>query len=321
MGFILKIALVGLFLLLLFTQCSRKKTAAPNLPDWLENHFPGRFQVLSTQADDAIRNLSLKMKKSVVAEAADTMVQSLVRWDARQPDLKLTTEGVKAQFERAAEEWKDAQSFYKILKMNGFENISISVRDGEAVILAFEEPKPERRHELLFQLEKAHADWPQANNYDKELVFMDTVGGGNVVGDFVPLTFWMREEVTYRKKMLFSVGCKYNEPFSAAALEQAWMFNTDSDRFSVFYEKVRVELEKWTAIHFKKKITPEFELVEVGQSGPSPILLQFKIPASENPSESGDSVQSPNGYFMVDFDVDAQGVSKISHTNLSPEEE
>jgi hypothetical protein len=225
--------IVGGLLLLVFAQCNCKKTAAPNLQNWLDGHFPGRFQVLSTQADDAIRNLSFKTKKSVVAEAADTMVQSLVLWDARQPDLKLTAVGVAAQFERAAMEWKDAQLFYRTLKMNGFENMTVSVSDGEAVVLTFEEPTPVRRHERLFQLEKALADWPVSMNYTKKLAFMDTVGLVQDFGGFVPLTYWVQEDAAYRKQLLFSVTCNYNAPFSAAELEALWEFNLDSDRFTV----------------------------------------------------------------------------------------
>lgn len=312
---------VGVLLLLFFTQCVRKKAAEPNLQNWLDGHFPGRFQVLSTQTDDAIRNLSFKVKKSVVVEAADTMVQSLVRWDLRQPDLKLTNEGVIAQFERPAGEWEDAQSFLKTLKKNGFENISISVRNGRAVVLVFEEPTPERRHKRILQLEKALAEWPVSSNYDKELAFMDTTASEKDFGDFVALAYWEQADVPYQKQKVISVFCPYNDTFSAAEMGQTWGFNTGSDRFHIFYKKVREELEKWTERHFKNELEPVFEMIEVRQSGEAPLLLIFKIPFVDKSAESNGSDDSHLGYFIIEFDVDGQEVKAIRQLDETPEEE
>lgn len=71
MGLLFKIAALAL-ILLIFAYCFRKKNSNPNLKSWLEEQYRGRFVVLDTQMSDPIKNLSFKVKNSVVAEKGGT---------------------------------------------------------------------------------------------------------------------------------------------------------------------------------------------------------------------------------------------------------
>lgn len=306
----LKVLLLGL-LAILFYQCKRKKAPVTDLQAWLETHYQGRFQVVSTTTDDAIRHLSFKVKKSVVAEAANPMVQAVFRWDKREQDLGLTTAEVDTAFANAAVEWQDATALYAVLKKHGFENTAVSIRKGMAVVLVFAEPTPQVRHEQLFRFEKALADWPAADRYDKELAFMEPSEWGREFQETVPLTYWEPSGLHYRKHLVFNVFCQHDRPFSAKELGRAWAFNTQGDRFLVFLEKAREAMNSWAEQHYKKPYHL-LEMSEYDPGGPGSTSLKFKFPFTDQPVESLDADISPDGYFVVDFDIDKQAVVAVS---------
>lgn len=306
----LKVLLLGL-LVFPFYHCKRKKT--PDLQAWLEHRYQGRFQVISTTTDDAIRNLSFKVKKSVVAEVANPMIQAVFRWDLRAVDLGLTTAEVDGAFANAATEWQDATALYEALKKHGFENMAVSIRKGAATVLVFAEPRPEARHEQLLMLEKALTDWPAASSYDKTLAFIEASELGKEFQEIVPLSYWQPSNIHYRKHLVFSAFCRYDRPFSAKELEQEWTFNTEGDRFLAFLEKAEQAITTWATEHYKKP----YHLLNVTESdlgGQGSTSLKFKFPFTDRPTDNPDAEVAPDGYFVVDFDIDKQaaGAIKIS---------
>lgn len=307
----LKVLVLGL-LVFPFYQCKRKKT--PDLQAWLEHRYQGRFEVISTTTDDAIRNLSFKVKKSVVAEVANPMVQAVFRWDLRAVDLGLTAAEVDGAFANAATEWQDATALYEVLKKHGFENMAVSIRKGAATVFVFAEPSPEARHEQLVKLEQALADWPAASSYDKALALMEASEFDKEFQEIVPLSYWQPSNIHYRKYLIFSVSCRYDRPFSANELEREWAFNTEGDRVLVFLEKARHAMKTWAMAHYKKP----YHLLEVTESdwgGQGSTRLKFKFPFTDRPHENSDAEVSPDGYFVVDFDIDKQEVVKVTVGN------
>jgi len=304
-----KVLLLGL-LALLFYQCKRKKAPTADLQTWLEIPYPGRFQVLSTTTDDAIRNLSFKVKKSVVAEAANPMVQALLRWDMQAEDFGLTTDEVDGAFANAAAEWQDATAFYEALKKHGFENMAVGIRKGAATVMVFADPTPEARNEQLLNLEKALADWPAASKYDKVLAFVEASELGKDFQGIVPLTYWQPSGDHYRKHLVFSVFCRYDRPFSARELEREWAFNTEGDRYLVFLEKAEQAMKAWAKEHYKKPYHLH-NVMESDLGGDGSTRLKFKFPFTNQPTENTDAEFSPDGYFVVDFDIDKQAVGAV----------
>lgn len=313
--FLLK-ALVVALLVLPFTACFRKKAGSRNLQQWLDKHYPGKFEVLSTSTDDAIRNLSFKVKTSLVGEKANPLVQYYIKWDKRAPDLNLTTDLVDTAFAQAASYYQDARELLQILQAQGLEPPCVSLKNGTATILLFHEPTVEFRAQCLASIEKAFQAWPKSGSYDKEILLMEKAAQAGTAGEILPISYFMDRQ--YLKAVTYRFQLPYNQPFSGENLGENWSFNTASDQFAAAHEKARKAMETWAAQHYGKPYfvmdTSEFE-----QTSEKPLRYRFKFAFThhEQPENSTDYVE-PDGYFVVNFDIDKNEALKITtdFTNL-----
>lgn len=309
MEYLFKIGIIGL-LVLVFTNCYRMKTNEPTLSDWLEEHYPGRFQVLSTNTTNPIRNLSFKVKKSVVAERSDTLVQALVGWDQRDAELGLTTTQIDHLFANAALEIQDARTLFQKLEAGGFKNMATGIHDKIASVLIFDEPTAERRQENLDRLEKAFADWSAADKYDKELLFLEPVEYGKHFQEIAPLSFWAQSTGQYMKYVIFQLFCPYTRPFIAEDLKQDWTFNTLSSRFSDYFDQAQKAATTWAQEHLERPVTLQ-DISENSQDGKDPALMIFQFSFVNTLSEGENSTEEVDGKIMVRFNLDTQSIETV----------
>ncbi|MBI1226529.1 MAG: hypothetical protein GC192_14945 [Bacteroidetes bacterium] len=294
--------------LLAFWGCFRKKAAISNLQDWLDKHYPNRFEVLSTGPDDAIRNMSFKVKRSLVAEKANPLVQAELKWDKRQPDFDLTTGRVDTVFAQAQTYFQDAQDLLRILKSQGFDKPCVSLKDGIATVILFHEATEEYRRECVLKLEKAFKSWPKSEEYGKEILLMGTDAYTNMPGEILPIDYFVGR--AYLKQVTYRFQLSYNDEFDGENLMDNWIFNTASDQFNAAFEKARTEVENWAKTNYK----PYFfmENSEFEQVSEKPLRYQFKF-AFTHKKQAEDSTEyvEADGYFVVDFDMDKNEVLKI----------
>lgn len=299
--FLLKLLVVGL-LALPFTACFRKKAGSRNLQQWLDRHYPGKFEVISTSTDDAIRNLSFKVKTSLVAEKANPLVQANIKWDKRAPDLNLTMGLVDTAFAQAETYFQDAQELLQILKTQGLERPCVSLKNRTATVLLCQQATEEFRQQCLAKIEKACRLWPKSGEYDKEILLMEKAAQANIPGEILPISFFMDRQ--YLKAVTYRFQLPYNQDFGGENLNENWSFNTASDQFTTAHEEARKAMETWAAQHYGKPYflmdTSEFE-----QTSEKPLRYRFKFAFThqEQPENSTDYVE-PDGYFVVDFDMD-----------------
>lgn len=311
MGLMAKIAAVGLLLVFL-SACFRKKTSISNLQDWLDKHYPSRFQVLSTSTDDAIRNLSFKVKNSLVAEKSNPLVQVKLKWDKRSPELNLTTGLVDTAFAQAQTYFQDAQDLLRALKTHGFEKPVVSIRNGTASMLLFHEATEEYRQECLTKLETVFHSWSKTEEYDKEILLLVKAGEASIPGEILPISYFMDGQ--YLKQVVYRFQLPYNQDFIAEKVSDNWSFNTASDQFTASYEKAKTSAETWATQHYK----PSFFLMdetEFEQLSEKPLRYQFKFAFTEMKQAEDSTVYvEPDGYFMVDFDMEKSEAIKIKVT-------
>jgi len=153
--------------------CRTKKKGVENLQDWLDIHYPKSFSVIETRTDDPIKQLSFKVKNSIVASEEDTLIQFRVHWDKRQKDLGVLKSEVDSSLVKAKKELLDTRSLLQILKTNGLTNFSCGIYQGDIRILLFEEPLKKIREERLKQLVGELSDLTLALNYGLGIDFVE----------------------------------------------------------------------------------------------------------------------------------------------------
>ncbi|MEZ4926027.1 MAG: hypothetical protein R3A50_07110 [Saprospiraceae bacterium] len=308
MGFLLKLVVIGL-LVLLFVFCSRKKKDAPSLQGWLDEKYPGRFQVLYTESDGLFTKLSFKVKKSIVAEKANPMVQALLSYDLRQPDLNLADVNIDTIYSRAEKDWKDVEAFLSILKNKGLSDWSVGIRDGKLSTVIIAEAGPNQRSEYLHQFEAALSAWPDGVQYDKEILIMSPAGMASYRGQGLPLQFWLGYNRENWKQVIYSLMCPYDHPFKAGDWIGKWKFNIDNPRFSIYHEQCRKAAEEWAAQNLKPAINL-INLVEFEQIPEAMELSLFSFPYSWQKADEQETIDEA-GRIVVEFDLDEQKVVRI----------
>jgi len=309
-----KIFLVGLALFLF--GCFRKKNAAPSLAGWLEQHFPGRFQIVNTYTSDPIRHLSFQVKRSVVAERSQPLVQAVFHWDKRQPDVWMSVSAVDSAFAKAAAELPDAQAFQSALKTAGFERVSVGIHRGTAQVLIFEEPTPEHRRHSLKLVKNALAHWSAGAGYDLHLTYVEPAEYGVHFQEIVPLDYWETPGSLQLGRIIFWQSCRQPYQFDPAKMERDWQFNTDSKRFEQHIEQARNLTKEWAAEHLKQPYTL-LATAEFGQDERHTTQVEFKFPYTTEPLKEGSegaSEEHISGYLVTRYDVDNRTFSPVKNS-------
>jgi hypothetical protein len=303
--------LLGSLFLFLFSQC-RKKPKAPDLAGWLDKEYPGRFHVLDTAMKDVFRNLSFSVKKSLVAENENQLIQAVLHWDKRVVGLELTKEIVDAAFIKARKEYDDATSLHQTMQQAGLEDIAISLHDGTAMILIFAEPTQAHRLNSLHLAEQGFQNWAKTAEYDINISYLEPAEKDKEFREIVPLLYWFRPNAYFRSNMIYSISWPMGTAFSAKEANAAWQYNLDSNRFKPGKEQARKEAENWAKEHIKQAVTlhdiTEYESIEASNT-----LVKLKFPFSyQNKEPQQDSVYlESDGYIIMDYDVEKNTIGEI----------
>lgn len=270
------IALLGLAIWA--CRCTRKQPKN-DIGTWLEQHFPGRFQVMGTQVSDPIRNLSFQVKKSLVAEKADTAVQVEIIWDKRAPHLGIDQSEVEEMAARAETQIKDARAIYASLQASGFERANVGIWRGNVTLLLYDTPTPDFRKTCLKNLEKSAAQWPARDKYGLAVYFLEPHLYQKEESPVKTLDFW-------RLPSLFlphaSVYLHVDDPIAAlniSSLANAWTLHTESKALSDFVQNVaQPAAAEWGKRHLSKPITLLNRWTYEPLKDPTVLGLQMKFP-------------------------------------------
>ncbi len=239
---------------LLIFSCTRRKKAPGNISEWLEVHFPGRFDVVDTRTSDPIKNLSFKVKKSVIAEKSDSLLQIELTWDAREPNLGLSVEKIESLLQEAKPALADTRELLSLVKATDLSGASVSVDRGDACVLVFEEPTPEQRKKVLNTLKSVYESWEAAGQNRLWLIFMEPSVKGIEFAEIVPLVHRVRPDSWQIRHTLVDLIIEPGTDFNVTKLNQQWRFNTNSDRLLAWLDKARPIAEQWASEHLKKKV-------------------------------------------------------------------
>lgn len=291
-----------LFLLLciLLSGCSEKDRPPADLSEWLERNFPNRYEVLSTRLSEPIRNLSLKVKKSVVADKADTLLQAQIVWDGRDPNLGLSTGAFASLFEAAKKDLANARILYALLKSAGLAQCSVGILDNDAAILLYIPPVPEKRREILKFVKTAISQWPVANNYGLSIYFMEP-SVFDEIPEIVPLAHWFSLDNRQARKMILSAHFRDGRLFDPKKGEGNWVLNAESDQMLHWVEQARPVAEKWANAQLKRKVflLPTFEYEHLRKK----LGVRISFPYTYEPQKTDKAAAYVVGEFLLDKKV------------------
>jgi hypothetical protein len=291
--------------LYMFAQC-RRKSQPLNIESWLEFSYPDRFQILQTNTADIIGNLSFSVKRTIIAESSNPLIQVKIMWDKREKDLALSRPKVDEAIAAAHRKYGDAQSLIDILKTSGLKDFSVSINEGVAMVLIFAEATRDHRQKTLTILEGCFAVWRKKQEYNVNISYVEPEVKGKDFEVYVPLIYWLQSESEFRKNNIYWTTCTYSETFSADKVSKKWVYNTDCDRFSTCLDDAQFHAETWARNNIKQPITIS-NLTKLDQTSPNINIINVKFPFTyslDSLQEGHVSYSEEEGSIVLNYDVE-----------------
>jgi len=305
------LAVIGLGL---FAGCFRKKSDPLSLESWMDKNFPGEFTIVDSRVSDLIGNLSFKVKKSVVAEVADPMVQMIVEWDKRAPDLGLSPEDVRKAHENARKYLEAAKTLRSALSEVGLQSFATGCYRGVAHVLLFAEPNAEQRQHDFILVAKGIEKWQNPNNYSIHVAFSDEQAAE--YKDIYLAAYWAQNSAALLPHFTWEIKGE-TAILKDGDAANAWELNTASNLFGIHTGAAREQMMKWAETNMKKSVIL-LSTIEVEQDKKQHTRFNMRFPYvfGEANQESESSEEEIAGYLVGDYDVEA---SKLEHIHKEAE--
>lgn len=303
-----------LLLLLMFSlfSCFRKKTPPRNIEDWLEAHFPGRYDVLTSNLKMLDVMAQFKGEKlALVAEKADTCVQFLLDWQKGAESLGIDSAAVGRVHEAAKADVAAAREFYPVLKTAGLEKFSVGVVGRALYIQVFAEPEPALRDALLRRIKKALDERPEMPQTSIFIELMEPDAFETEFHEIIPQGHWQTGTGWQRQQKIMALDFERTAGTDIRALSRHWALNPESKRCGDYHAEAFRSAQEWANRSLKQPFfLPEDQLVSFELTEEGPPGIRYGFPYYDQPP-AADSEAEPAGYVCGWYYADQPGFTGI----------
>ena len=307
-------ALLFLFLMFSLFSCFRRKSAPTNISGWLEQQFPGQFNVVISN----LKMLDIKAqfkgeKRALIASQSEPEVQFLLDWEKGTPSLGVDSATVLRLYEASKADVVRARALFQRLTSAGLSRFSAGVIQPAAYIQVYAEPAPEARRQVLTTILAALAvEAPQTSIY---VEWMEPEAYHTEFQDIIPLGHWSTGMGWQRENNIMSINFEWKAGLQATQLLAHWALNPESKRCAGFRQEAYRQALAWA----EKKLSPPFflppdepsgyEVVET-EAGPA---IRYCFPYFDKALPATDSVETPEpaGYVCGTYSADQRRFSGI----------
>ncbi|MFN0014399.1 MAG: hypothetical protein ACKVU2_07605, partial [Saprospiraceae bacterium] len=207
-------------------SCFRKKTPPENLEGWLENRFPGQFevQVSNLKMLDVMAQFRGE-KRALVADKSDPDVQFFLNWEKGVEGLGLDEQELTIAHEHARAEVATARTWLDRLRGEYLEKRSVGALDASLIVQVFGEPTAVLRERVLGIVQAATAGNAQPSPEAVFLEIMEPAAFGTEYHGIIPRGHWEAGTGWQRNNLILSLRI---EPGKNTA--PVWEINPESPR-------------------------------------------------------------------------------------------
>ncbi|MFN0013949.1 MAG: hypothetical protein ACKVU2_05320 [Saprospiraceae bacterium] len=232
--------------MLSFFSCFRKKSPPDNLKGWLENEFPGRYEVLVSNLKmlDVMAQFRGE-KRGLVADKNDLDVQFFLDWEKGAEGLGLDAQEVTQAHERARKEVVAARSWLDRLHANALEKISVGVLEEALIVQVFLEPSPTLRERTLDNVKAATVAGADPSPKVVFLEIMEPAVFGTEYQGIIPRGHWEAGRGWQRENLLLSLRIESGK-------ETAWEINPEATRCINYRDEAYQQAKAWADMNLPK---------------------------------------------------------------------
>ncbi|MBK9336880.1 MAG: hypothetical protein IPM98_09950 [Lewinellaceae bacterium] len=293
-----------IFLMLSLFSCFRKKTAPETVGAWLEQQFPGRFDVQVSN----LKMLDLPAqfkgeKRAAVADKADQEVQFFLNWQKGVDGLGLDVEAVTRAHEYAKTEVATARAWQERLQNAGLEKFSVGVVDKALIVQVFGEPSAAIRDGSAATIRRALNDRQDQFPERVFIEIMEPVAFHTEFRDIIPRGHWEIGTGWQRNNLILS-WCMESGSDAAAV----WEYNPESGRSSRYHTDAFQQAKAWADKNLRKPFFMDSDQMVAYDGAPPKArkkgpAISFSFPYfDKKPGEDAE----PQGYIIGIYYPDEQ---------------
>jgi hypothetical protein len=288
-------------------SCFRKKTAPETIGAWLEQQFPGRFEVLVSNLKmlDILAQYKGE-KRAIVADKADPEVQFFLNWQKGVDGLGLDTPTVNQAHERAKMQVADARALFHLLQDNGLEKFSVGVVDGAAIVQVFGEPIPALREQTLGIIQTALQKQPGKSPTIVFIELLEPSAYHTEYQNIIPRGHWEAGTGWQKANKIMALQA---ERSAGRWTTQAWEISPESKRSMQYQEAAFQQARAWADNNLPKPFFMDdthpfgFDSSPQSKGMKNAPIIRYSFPYfDKSPADDAE----PAGYVTGIYDLDKQ---------------
>lgn len=298
------------FIALISLGCFRKKSKS-NLESWLQINYSDKYIILDTRSVNVLKSLSFRSKKSIVADASDSLLQVEIPW-YKDSEINIPKATFDTMVLSAKEKLKDSRALYAVLQSKGLIKTACGILGHSAYILSFNGYDPSSRNKILDQLKECISLWTEGNKYEINIHLMDTDSYQKEFDSIVPLSLFLREDIYMDRRTILSISLKSTLDFDSIKLKKKWKIHTESDQIGKWISQALPGAEAWA----KSQQHEPFRIIDQNEYSilSSDLSLKIKYPYR---FERENQI---SGFITVIFNIDTEKIADMTLVKASTED-
>lgn len=246
-------------------SCFRKKTPPKNIEAWLDQHFPGQFEVLvpNLKMLDVMAQFKGE-KQAVVSVKADPEVEFLLDWEKGSESLGLSTESVNQALNSAKADVEQARELFKLLENKGLGKYSVSLLHWSICVQIFAEPTPAVREHAFATIRTVLETWVKHPGYHLSIEFMEPDAYQVKFQNIIPRGYFQVERAWQKDQMILSLSFRWDDVRVMDQNAWAWEINSASKRGIQVHSDAFLKAQDWAEENLQPKVFMDSsQLVEI----------------------------------------------------------
>lgn len=318
--------LSGLFAaVFLLLGCWENKSTRKNAQIWLDQNFPGKFEVLDTESAATWAKPDFDVSILYIGLKADPDVQFTLRWNKTRPDGKLQAAEVEEALQDAQRDAERARALLSCLKNKGLDKVQVGVSAGSVAVLLYAECTLPYRERVLGDLHAALQQWPEISAQSVRIFFMEENAFDPQAKAVVPKPLAFKQTTLQQANTVYYLDYEWTDKLTLSDLAEHLAVNAASARDSIYRMNAFEKVQAWALKNAPPGIqieSAQMVMTTVDEHKLRCIYYDFPFVLEAKPAAPNTPGGSQNdGYINCIYDTDSGKTTDIRLIYLENEGE
>ncbi len=249
-----KMSKIIVYTLLFFSACFQQKPAPDTVESWLEQTFPGQFQVENAYLEMPAYSIPTdSMWQALLTDKSNPEVQFRLFWKEGIRDFGLRPEQVRETHEYAKECVAKSPELYKLLNSYQLDSFSVCIIDSRMIyIQVFSESAPANRERIYAAVKNAFIAKGEDPNTQITIEIMEPLAYRTKYQELIPSGHWLLYPDWQKENEIMSICFHWRNATTALPYYGSWKANPAGKRNVQYRENARRLAQAWAANHIPK---------------------------------------------------------------------